>query len=508
MSCKENMKQIQKERKAGVLLPVSSLPSDCGIGTLGVGAYAFVDWLANAGMKVWQVLPLLPTGYGDSPYQSCAADALNPYFIDFALLVEDGVLEKEEYCDLAWCDDARRVDYGRQFNQKIAVLRKAYARFDKTNSDWVEFLQKGRYADYAVFMSLKTKFAYAPWMEWLEPYKNCEEDAVESYVAENKEDVEFWQFTQYIFLKQWNALHDYARAHGIEIMGDMPIYVSEDSVETWKYRQDLFMLDGDGKLALRAGVPPDAFSEEGQLWGNPVYNWEKMRADGYAWWKDRIAYNFSLFDSIRIDHFRAFDRFFAVPADAETAKTGEWMDGPKAELFQDMKELSIVAEDLGIIDDGVRALLKNTGYPGMKVFVFAFDGNPENEYLPSNFTKNSVAYTGTHDNETLRAFIEEKEKEERKAFEVVLEEECLQMDTPYVTETIEDECRSIIELLFASKADTVIVPMHDVCCFGNEARLNAPSTVTMQNWTFRFVERDFGTRKGAWLKNLTETYKR
>ena len=508
MSCKENMKQIPKERKAGVLLPVSSLPSDCGIGTLGAGAYAFVDWLANAGMKVWQVLPLLPTGYGDSPYQSCAADALNPYFIDFALLVEDGLLEKEEYCDLAWCDDARRVDYGRQFNQKIAVLRKAYARFDKTNSDWVEFLRKGRYADYAVFMSLKTKFAYAPWMEWLEPYKNCEEDAVESYVAENKEDVEFWQFTQYIFLKQWNALHDYARAHGIEIMGDMPIYVSEDSVETWKYRQDLFMLDGDGKLALRAGVPPDAFSEEGQLWGNPVYNWEKMRADGYAWWKDRIAYNFSLFDSIRIDHFRAFDRFFAVPADAETAKTGEWMDGPKAELFQDMKELSIVAEDLGIIDDGVRALLKNTGYPGMKVFVFAFDGNPENDYLPSNFTKNSVAYTGTHDNETLRAFIEEKEKEERKAFEVVLEEECLQMDTPYVTETIEDECRSIIELLFASKADTVIVPMHDVCCFGNEARLNAPSTVTMQNWTFRFVERDFGTRKGDWLKNLTETYKR
>lgn len=504
----ENMKKIQSKRRAGVLMPVSSLPSSCGIGTLGAGAYAFVDWLASAGMKVWQVLPLLPTGYGDSPYQSCAADALNPYFIDFALLEKDGLLQREEYADWVWGEDERRVDYGRQFAQKTEILKKAFARLDKTDKGWLAFLDQGRYADYALFMSLKKKFSYAPWTAWAEPYRSCEGKGLEKYIAENQEEIEFWQFTQYVFLKQWNALHSYAKERGIEIMGDMPIYVSEDSVETWKYRRELFMLDGEGNLALRAGVPPDAFSEDGQLWGNPVYDWEKMRANGYAWWKERIVYNFSLFDSVRIDHFRAFDRFFAVPADAETAKEGEWMDGPKSELFQDMKELSIVAEDLGIIDAGVRKLLKETGYPGMKVFVFAFDGNPENEYLPSRFNSNCVAYTGTHDNVTLRSFIEDMEKEDRKAFETVLEEECLQMDTPYVTETMEDECHSVIELLFASKADTVIVPMHDVCCFDDTARLNAPSTVSMQNWTFRFLEKDFGMRKAARLKALTELYER
>lgn len=501
-------KEVKKERRAGVLMPVSSLPSDCGIGTLGAGAYAFVDWLEAAGMKVWQVLPLLPTGYGDSPYQSCAADALNPYFIDFALLEKDGLLKREEYADLLWCEDERRVDYGRQFAQKTEVLKKAFARLDKTDKDWLAFLQKGKYADYALFMSLKTKFDYAPWTAWEEPYRSCEGKGLEEYIRKNQEEIEFWQFTQYIFLKQWNALHSYARSHGVRIMGDMPIYVSEDSVETWKYRRDLFMLDGEGNLAVRAGVPPDAFSEDGQLWGNPVYDWQKMKEDGYAWWKERIAYNFSLFDIVRIDHFRAFDRFFAVPADAETAKEGEWLDGPKSELFADMGDLEIVAEDLGIIDEGVRKLLKETGYPGMKIFVFAFDGNPENEYLPSLINDNSVAYTGTHDNVTLRSFIENMEKGDRIAFEKILEEECLKLETPYVTETVDDECRSIVELLFATKADTLIIPMHDVCRFGEEARLNAPSTVSTQNWTFRFIEQDFGLRKAAWLKDLTERYKR
>ena len=504
----ENRKEIKKERRAGVLMPVSSLPSDCGIGTLGAGAYAFVDWLEKAGMKIWQVLPLLPTGYGDSPYQSCAADALNPYFIDFALLEKDGLLQREEYADLVWFEDERRVDYGRQFMQKTEVLKKAFARLDKTDKDWLAFLQKGKYADYALFMSLKTKFSYAPWTAWVEPYRSCEGKGLDGYIKENREEIEFWQFTQYIFLKQWNALHDYARERGIQIMGDMPIYVSEDSVETWKYRRDLFMLDGMGNLAVRAGVPPDAFSEDGQLWGNPVYDWQKMKADGYAWWKERIAYNFSLFDIVRIDHFRAFDRFFAVPADAETAKEGEWLDGPKSALFEDMRALEIVAEDLGIIDEGVRTLLQETGYPGMKIFVFAFDGNPENDYLPSNINSNSVAYTGTHDNVTLRSFIEDMGTAERKAFETVLEVECLNMETPYVTETVDDECRSIVELLFACKADTVIIPMHDVCRFGDEARMNAPSTVSMQNWTFRFLEQDFGLRKAAWLKELTKQYNR
>ncbi len=504
------MEKEQTNRRAGILMPVSSLPSDCGIGTLGKGAYDFIDWLSSAGMKIWQVLPLLPTGYGDSPYQSCASNALNPYFIDFALLVEGGLLEKSEYADLQWCDDIRRVDYGRQFSQKFAVLKKAFARFDKTDKDWQAFLQKGDYKDYALFMSLKVAHNYAPWTDWATPYKTCDKGAIERFAKENKEEIEFWQFTQYLFLKQWNALHAYAQAKGVAIMGDMPIYLAEDSVETWKYRQDLFMLDGEGDLALRAGVPPDAFSEDGQFWGNPVYDWDKLKENGYAWWDKRFQDTFALFDIVRIDHFRAFDRFFAIPADAESAKDGKWMDGPKSELFSSLSgNYEIVAEDLGVIDDGVRKLMKDTGYPGMKVFAFAFDGNPENEYLPSNIGEaNCVVYTGTHDNDTLRSFLENMDVKERKAFEKELEKQCLEADTPYLVETVEEECASIIELLFSTKAATVVVPMQDVLAMGEEARLNAPSTVSLQNWTFRFIEKDFGRRRAAWLKTLTERYQR
>ncbi len=497
-------------RRAGILMPVSSLPSEFGIGTLGKGAYAFVDWLQSAGMKIWQVLPLLPTGYGDSPYQSCSSNALNYYFIDFALLKEDGLLEENDYAEIVWSEEERRVDYGKQFDYKIGVLKKAFARFDKKTADWLRFLEKGEYRDFALFMTLKTKFSYAPWTSWEEPYKSCKGELPEEFLSEKREEIEFWQFTQYLFLKQWSALRKYANERGVQIMGDMPIYLAEDSVENWKFRDELFMLDNEGNLALLAGVPPDAFSAEGQFWGNPIYNWEKMGTDGYFWWTERIRQAFATqFDIIRIDHFRAFDRYYAIPADAESAKEGEWCEGPKEVLFEVFKGAAIVAEDLGIIDDGVRKLLKKTGYPGMKVFEFAFDGNPENEYLPSNITeKNCVVYTGTHDNDTLRSFIESMEKSDRKTFESVLEEECLEADVAYVTEGIEDECQSIVELLFSLPANTVIIPMQDVLCMGEEARMNAPSTVSNQNWTFRFVEKDFKYRKAAWLKELSEAYNR
>ena len=505
----KKMQKEQKNRRAGILMPVSSLPSAQGIGTLGKGAYAFVDWLHAAGMRVWQVLPLLPTGYGDSPYQSCASDALNYYFIDFELLEKDGLLTSAEYTEINWGEDPRRVDYGRLFQYKISVLEKAFDRFDENNTEWQAFLEKADYRDFGLFMTLKRKFFYAPWTEWEKIYQDPK-SLPEDFLNESAREIRFWQFTQFLFLRQWRALMNYAHEHGILIMGDMPIYVSEDSVETWKYRDELFMLDKKGRLALRAGVPPDAFSEDGQLWGNPIYDWKKLKADGYGWWKRRIRYALETqFDIVRIDHFRAFDRFYAIPESAETAKEGEWMDGPKAELFKGFENSAIVAEDLGVIDDGVRELLKATGYPGMKVFEFAFDGNPDNEYLPSNFQdSNCVAYTGTHDNDTLRAFIEDMEKVERREFESVLEEECLQADVPYLTETIKEECETVIELLMSSKADTVIVPMQDVLCMGSEARLNAPSTVSGQNWTFRFVEEDFKCRKAAWLKELTERYHR
>ncbi len=505
------MIEMKKEkRQAGILMPISSLPSPYGIGTLGKGAYAFVDWLYSAGMKIWQVLPLLPTGYGDSPYQSCASNALNYYFIDFALLEQNGLLTTSDYADIVWSEDERRVDYGKQFAHKIPVLKRAFARFDKENTDWKAFLAKGEYRDFALFMTLKTKFHYMPWQEWEEPFKSSPNALPESFYAEYQEEIAFWQFTQYIFLQQWSAIRRYAHKKGISIMGDMPIYVAEDSVENWKYREKLFMLDEEGNLAVRAGVPPDAFSEDGQFWGNPVYDWDKLKKDDYAWWKNRLRSAFETqFDCIRIDHFRAFDRFYAVPIDAESAKEGEWLDGPKSAFFEDFKTADIVAEDLGIIDDGVRALLKETGYPGMKVFEFAFDGDEENDYLPSNITEeNCVVYTGTHDNDTLRAFLENQSTESRKAFEKILEEECLDADVAYVIETVEDECQSIIELLFSLPANRVIIPMQDVLCMGEEARLNAPSTVSNLNWTFRFVESDFKRRKAAWLKELTELYDR
>ena len=495
-------------RKTGVLMPVSSLPSPFGIGTLGKGAYAFIDWLAQAKMKIWQVLPLLPTGYGDSPYQSCASDALNYYFIDFDLLREDGLLDNADYENIVWSDDERRVDYGRLFACKVEVLKRAFARFDKTANEWQAFVQQGAYRDFAVFMSLKKRFRYAPFTEWEEKYAVCDKKAIDEFTRENEEEILFWEFTQFLFLKQWNALRDYAHRKGIEIMGDMPIYVACDSVEAWKYRKDLFMLDEKGNTSMRAGVPPDAFSEDGQLWGNPVYDWKKLKKNGYAWWKQRIRYNFSLFDIVRIDHFRAFDRFYAIPADAETAKEGEWLDGPKSDLFQDMKNYAIIAEDLGIIDDGVRKLLKDTGYAGMKVFLFAFDGNIENEYLPCYYDENCVAYTGTHDNDTLRAYIEDLDKKSRKAFEEELENQCLQADVPYLTETVIEECESVIRLLMSSKANTVIIPMHDILCLDNSARMNAPSTVSGNNWTFRFTEKDFKKRKAAWLASMAEEYQR
>jgi 4-alpha-glucanotransferase len=291
-------------------------------------------------------------------------------------------------------------------------------------------------------------------------------------------------------------------------MGDMPIYLAYDSVETWLYGKELFIVNESGNPSLQAGVPPDAFCDEGQLWGNPVYDWEKLKKTDYRWWKERILKAFALFDIVRIDHFRGFDRFFAIPEGATTAVDGEWMAGPSAELFADFKDLAIVAEDLGMIDAPVRKMMRKTGYPGMKVFSFAFDGNPTNEHLPTQYKRNCVAYTGTHDNAPVRAMIEGMDREERRAFELAFEKECLAMETPCVTVTVEDEVESVVELLYASKANTVIAPMHDILAFGEEARINAPSTVTGGNWTFRYTEKDFKRRKAAWLKELAKRYKR
>ena len=498
------------ERKAGVLLPVFSLPSAEGIGTLGRGAYEFVDFLEGAGTRVWQVLPLLPTSYGDSPYQSCSSEALNHYFIDLELLVKDGLLFESEIKGIDW-GAKERVNYEKLFEYKARILRLAFTRFDKNSADWQAFLAEGKYLDYATFMALKEKFAYATWSDWPEPYKQANAETMGNFQLAHKEEIEFWQFTQYLFLKQWRALKSYANEKGVSIMGDMPIYVAYDSVETWKYREELFMLDEDGSPSLRAGVPPDAFSEDGQLWGNPVYNWDKMEKNGYRWWKERIEYAFTLFDIVRIDHFRGFDRFYAVEQGAETAKEGAWRKGPGAKLFMSFLDKAIVAEDLGVIDDGVREMMKKTGYPGMKVLSFGFDGTFDNEHKASNHAQNVYAYTGTHDNAPVKEWLESMDEEEMKSFYIQMDVENTRLGIPMSEASelsIDELCDNILEQAFASKACVAIAPMQDILTLGAESRTNRPSSVSGGNWSFRFTKEQFTSAALDKLLTLTKKYNR
>lgn len=498
---------MAKGRNFGILLPVSSLPSGEGIGTLGTEAYNFVDFLSESGGKIWQVLPLNPTNYGDSPYQSCSSDALNYYFIDLQQLVCDGLLKKCEIVLEELSDSPLKVNYGKQFTQKIALLKKAFSRFDG-GSEFEDFVNRGEYSDFAVFMAIKQKFNHVAWTEWEQPFGVYDEDTVAKFIEENKTEYLFWQFTQFIFLKQWNALKSYANSKGVSIMGDIPLYVAYDSVEVWKYGEKLFKVNANRKLKCVAGCPPDGFTEDGQLWGNPVYNWEEMRNDGYAWWKARIEKCFKLFDVLRIDHFRGFDRYWEVPAGDSTARYGHWEDGPKEELFKDILGYKIVAEDLGVIDDGVRRLMKNVGYPGMKVLEFAFDGKADNEHKPSNHTENFVCYTGTHDNMPLKQYIDDLSEEQRAVFAEDVVKESGILNITAKTATSKELCRSVVELAFASKSDTAIVPVWDLLALGGEARINEPSTVSDKNWSRRFLKEDFSKELSGYLKKVSKRSKR
>ena len=495
------MKEDAQKRKFGVLMPVSALPSMEGIGTFGVQAYQFVDFLVSAGAHIWQVLPLVPTSYGDSPYQSYCSYALNYYFIDLATLVKEGLLLDEEVKGAELFHEKRRVDYGLQFTQKIVLLRKAFARFTQDGA-FEEFVRGERYHDFALFMSLKCKFGYASWTDWAEPYRRYDENTGRRYIAENQAEYRFWLFTQYVFLRQWKALKGYANERGIEIMGDVPLYLSYDSVEMWKYGKEIFQVDEDRRFTLVAGVPPDAFTDEGQRWGNPLYDWEGMKSNGYAWWNERLHRSREIFDILRIDHFRGFDRYYAVPAEEETARNGHWEDGPKEELFVDKLDWKIVAEDLGVIDDGVRRLMKNVGYPGMKILEFAFDGNPENEHKPSNYTENFVCYTGTHDNMPLRQYVDDLSAEWLETFQEDVQAESEKLGIVALCEDSQSLCDSVIRLAFHSKANTVVLPLWDVFAMGGEARMNFPSVVSVGNWSFRFLEEEFDAATANRLKKL------
>lgn len=487
-------------RRAGILMHISSLPSPYGIGTLGAEAYKFVDFLKRAGQSWWQVLPVCPTSYGDSPYQSNSAFAGNPYFIDLDILCEEGLLAKSEIENYFFGDNPLAIDYKRLFDFRFPALRKAFARFERTD-EYYRFVEENRFwlADYALFMAIKEHNHFQCWLHWDEDIRFCRPEAVEHYRSMLSRSVDFYMFVQYEFYKQWGALKKYANDNGIGIIGDMPIYVALDSAEVWK-NPEFFELD-ENKLPKRvAGCPPDAFSETGQLWGNPLYNWEFMRARGYDWWIKRIRMSFKLYDKVRIDHFRGFESYYAIPYEREDAMVGSWEKGPGMELFEAVKrelgDVDIIAEDLGYLTEDVHRLLADSGYPGMKVLQFAFNPYEDNFYLPHNYKPNCVAYTGTHDNDTMTGWYTQTSGDERKFVNDYLGVK-RKVDVAYAA----------IRVLMASVAELVVIPMQDYLGQGSEARMNVPSTVG-GNWLYRITSDALTDELADRIAALTKTYRR
>ena len=490
-------------RKSGILMHITSLPGSCGIGTMGKSAFDFVDFLASAGQRSWQILPLTPTGYGDSPYQSCSAYAGNPYLIDFELLEADGLLEKADYADLDWADSETRVDYGKQYNNKTAVLRKAYANFQ--GSEAFDAFQEENAAwlpDFCLFMALKGENNSAAWFAWEDDLKFRKVRALTAAKKRLADEIRFYAFVQFLFYKQWTALRAYANGKDIEIIGDVPIYVPYDSVEVWT-EPKLFQLDKTLTPTAVAGCPPDAFSADGQLWGNPLYNWKKIAKDGYSWWLRRLGAAGKLYDVVRLDHFRGFEAYWSVPYGDTTAKNGKWVKGPDMEFVNALKtglpELKFIAEDLGTLTQEVLDLRDNSGYPGMKVLGFAFDSRKPSEYLPYCFPANSVCYTGTHDNMTTLQWFQTASKD---AIDYVCE--YMGIDEVQGLLGLEEMVWSLIRTAMASVSDLTVIQMQDYLTLGGESRMNFPGTMTNANWTWRaepgFASEDLAKRIHAMTK--------
>lgn len=476
-------------RGSGVLLHITSLPSPYGVGTLGKAAYDFIDFLEKSGQKYWQILPLGHTGFGDSPYQAFSAFAGNPYMIDLDFLRDDGLLKNEEYNSVDWAGNAAKVDYGKLSQSRIQVLKNIMNRFKKTeeyelfcaeNAFWLE--------DYSVFASLKEHFSGAPFFEWKKPLPEAD-----------KKDCEFRKILQFLFFSQWKKLKSYANSKGIKIIGDLPIYVAYDSADVMG-NPKLFELDSNGRPVNVAGVPPDAFCPSGQLWGNPVFDWDYMRSDGFGWWIKRIRHSMNLFDVLRIDHFRGFSSFYSVPFGSADAVNGSWRAAYGAELFEAVEKTigkpAIIAEDLGFIDNEVRELIKKTGFPGMKILQFAFDSRDGGDYLPHNYGKNCVAYIGTHDNDTLAGWLATAPEAS-----VAYAAEYLRLNEA------EGYVEGFIKSTLASVADTVILTMQDLLSLGSEARMNTPSTVS-GNWQWRALKSDFSPDLAEKIKGWTTLYGR
>lgn len=490
-------------RKSGVLLPIFSLPTDYGIGAFSKEAYEFIDRLKEAGQSYWQILPLGSTGYGDSPYQSFSTFAGNPYFIDLGAFVEKGWLTEEECKAADLGENPNAVAYDKLYFQRFPLLRKAYERSNVTSDpDFHRFCEANAFwlEDYALYRELKNACDGKCWNEWEERYRLREEEALKEFAREDAEGLMFQRFMQYEFWVQWSNLKNYANENGIQIIGDIPIYVAFDGADSWA-NPELFQFDEEGRPAAVAGCPPDAFSETGQLWGNPLYKWEYHKETGYEWWIRRIKHCKKLYDVIRIDHFRGFDEYWSIPYGDETAVNGCWKKGPGIELFRTIESkvenLQIIAEDLGFLTESVLELLEESGYPGMKVLEFAFGGGEPSAYLPFNHVKNSVVYTGTHDNETLMGWYRNLTQEERQRVLDYIGRDCSE----------EEAVWEIIRMAQGSVSDTCIIPLQDYLGLGNEARVNHPSTLGA-NWKWRMDQNAFSAELAEKIKKLTGIYGR
>lgn len=475
-------------RRCGVLMPVSSLPSRFGIGGFSKEAYEFVDFLAASGQSLWQILPLGPTGYGDSPYQSFSTFAGNPYYISLDLLIDEGLLTSEECSSVDFGNNSHKVDYEKIYYTRFELLKKAFERANVgENKEYQEFVENNKewLKDYAMYMAIKDSLGGISWIEWDEDIRLRKPHAMAEYENKLAKEIAFYSYQQYLFVTQWMALKKYANKKGISIIGDIPIYVAFDSADTWA-NPELFQLDEENVPVAVAGCPPDAFSATGQLWGNPLYRWDYHEETGFAWWIRRLSHCFAIYDIVRIDHFRGFDEYWAIPYGDETAEFGEWKQGPGYKLFEAMKKAlgnrAVIAEDLGFLTPSVLKLVKKTGYPGMKILQFAFDSREESDYLPHNYPNNCVVYTGTHDNDTVNGWIPSMSRKD------------LAFAKKYLNVKRTSEiCESLIRTALGCVADTAVIPMQDYLGLGSEARINTPSTLG-GNWEWR-MDRDACTEE-------------
>ena len=470
-------------RRNGMLLPIASLPSPYGIGGFSKEAYEFIDLLEETGQKLWQILPLGPTSYGDSPYQSFSTFAGNPYFIDLDTLAEKGWLTKEACEASDYGDNESYIDYGRIYNSRFVLLKQAFLNSDILSDEkFTEFCKANQHwlPDYALYMALKNQNDGKSWIEWEEEIRLRKPEAVECYKRELEEECNFYEFLQYEFHEQWTKVKEYAHEKGIQIVGDVPIYVAFDSADAWA-NPELFQFDENSTPLAVAGCPPDAFAATGQLWGNPLYRWDYHAQTGYVWWISRLRHCFTLYDVVRVDHFRGFDEYYAIPYGDKTAENGVWKKGPGIDLFHTVKkelgDANIIAEDLGYLTESVMKLVEDTGYPGMKVLQFAFDSREESNYLPHNYPHNCVVYTGTHDNNTVRGWLDDMCEEDN----ALAEDYMNNADTPK-----DERPWEFIRLALGSVADLAVIPLQDYLCLGTEARINLPSTLG-NNWKWRLV---------------------